>query len=80
MPAAEQFGCRRGEERPGNRLVEAALGKTPAGRHHAALLGVEDRPRHGMQARHRRWFDGVEADDAADFLHQIGFAADVETP
>ena len=79
--AAEHFGLRLGDERPGHRLAQAERGERALGEAGALLQQRQNRPRHArVEPRQRRRRHAVEADDAHDLLDDVGLALDVGAP
>ena len=80
LAAAEQFGLALGDERPGDGFGEAARGQRALGLAGAVL----DRREHGFAcmraARERRRRHAVDADDAHQFLDDVGAAMHVRPP
>ena len=77
LPAAEQFGMRFGDERPRHRLDHAAHGERALGAAGAQLDRVKDRLARIVAALERRHRHLVDADDAHDFLDDVGLAVNV---
>src|SRR6185503_15981081 len=80
IAAAEQLSLRFRQERPGDRLVEAAHRQRSPGLDHPLLQRIEHRTGDRMGPRHRHQWYAVEADNAADLLDEIGFAKNVGAP
>ena len=80
--AAEQFGLRLGDERPGHRLAEARARRARAWRGGCASAAASA-PACGtpvVEPRQRRRRHAVEPGDAHDLLDDVGLAVDVGAP
>ena len=80
LAAAEQFGGRLGDERPGHGLDHAARGQRALGAAGAQLDRRQDRLARRVAAIERRHRHLVDADDAHDLLDDVGLAVHVGAP
>ena len=81
LAAAEQFGLRLGDERPGDRFAQAERRQRALGRAGALLQQRQHGARHArVEPRQRRRRHAVEAGDAHDLLDDVGLAVDVGAP
>ena len=76
-PAANRAGLRVGQEAPGDRFIEAARGGGAADTAFEPLRRGRGWFRDTRGARQRGGRDRIDADDANDFLDQIGRAIDI---
>ena len=80
LAAAEQFGLRLGDERPGHRLGQPARRERALGLAGAHLRRGQHRLARRVAAVERRRRDAIDADDAHDLLDDVGLALDVGPP
>ena len=79
-PPPNNLAWRLRNERPGHRLVEAPRSKHAPRCQHALLQWVENRRGNWMVALHGNRWNIIEAMNAADLFHEIGFAIHIRPP
>ncbi len=80
LATAEQLGLAPWNERPGHGLDQSARGENAARSARTPLALGQYRAGHACLARHRGGGDVVEADNADDFLDEVGRAVNVRPP
>ena len=80
LAAAEQLGLRLCDERPGDRLDQAARGQRALGAAGAQLDRGEDRLAGRIAAIERRKRHAIDADDPHDLFDDVGLALHVRAP